>query len=114
MKRLFVLLFPIMLLAACSSPKKTSTKAEPPKVTRADVLNGGTSFNNPVVIMVQTERAGLDEEYKWLSNNYQGYALIRRKQVSRSSKHYDVIRIKTKQGQLKDIYFDSTHFWGKN
>ena len=114
MIRLFVLLIPIMLLAACSSPKKTSTKAEPPKVTRADVLNGGTSFNNPVVIMVQTERAGLDEEYKWLSNNYQGYALNRRKQVSKSSKHYDVIRIKTKQGQLKDIYFDSTHFWGKN
>ena len=63
--------------------------------------------------MVENERAGLDEEYKWLSNNYPGYAMIRRTQVKRSSKHYDIIRIKTQQGQVKDIYFDSTRFWGK-
>ena len=113
--RAFRLLFIVVIVAvACSSPKKTSTKADSPTVTRADVLVGGTSFSNPIVIMVQDERTGLDEEYKWLSINYPGYSLVRRTQVSKSSRHYDIVRIKTKQGHLKDIYFDSTRFWGKN
>jgi len=103
-----------MFAVACSSPKKTSTKSDVPTITRADKLVGGTSFSDPVVIMVQTERAGLDEEYKWLSIDYPGYSLIRRTHEIRSSRHYDIVRIKTKQGQLKDIYFDSTCFSGKN
>lgn len=104
----------IILLGSCSSPKKTTTKAAVPKATRAEILLGGTSFTNAIVIMVETERAGLNEEYKWLANNYPGYALVRRTHVERSARHYDIIRIKTKQGQLKDIYFDSTRFWGKS
>ena len=114
MKTAIFLLTAILLLAACSSPKKTPAKSDSPKVTRADILLGGTSFNNPVIIMVQAESAGMDEEYKWLSNSYPGYALIRRTHTSRSNRQYDIVRIKTKQGQLKDIYFDSTRFWGKN
>ena len=73
MKTVNLLFVIIILLVACSSPKKTTTKADLPTVTRTDVLRGGTSFSNAVVIMVESERAGLDEEYKWLSNNYPGY-----------------------------------------
>jgi hypothetical protein len=103
----------IIFLGACSSPNKATTKGALPAATRTDILRGGTSFSNAVVIMVESERAGLNEEYKWLANNYPGYALVRRTHVERSSRHYDIIRIKTQQGQLKDIYFDSTRFWGK-
>ena len=103
----------IALLWACSSPKKATTKPALPAPTRTDILRGGTSFSNAIVIMVESEREGLSEEYKWLANNYPGYALIRRTHIERSSKHYDIIRIKTKQGQVKNIYFDSTRFWGK-
>jgi hypothetical protein len=103
----------IIVAVACSSPKKTSSKSESPTITAADKLIGGTSFSDPVVIMVQDERTGLDEEYKWLSINYPGYTLIRRTQATRSSRHYDIVRIKTRQGHLKDIYFDSTRFSGK-
>jgi hypothetical protein len=103
----------IFFVGACSSPKKTTTKGTLPKATHTDILRGGTSFSNAVVIMVESERAGLDEEYKWLAKNYPGYGLVRRTHVKRSSKHYDIIRIKTQQGQVKDIYFDSTRFWGK-
>jgi hypothetical protein len=114
MKTASVFLAVIMFAVACSSPKKTATKAESaPTVTSADKLVGGTSFSDPVVIMVQDERTGLDEEYKWLSVNYPGYSLVRRTHTTRSSRHYDIVRIKTKQGHLKDIYFDSTRFWGK-
>ena len=62
--------------------------------------------------MVESESTGLNEEYKWLASNYPGYSLVRRTHVKKSSKHYDIIRIKTK-GQVKDIYFDSTRFLGK-
>ena len=110
-KLLFVVI--IILFGACAPPKKTTTKDTSPAVTRTDLLRGGTSFSNAVVIMVTSEREGLNEEYKWLSNNYPGYELIRRTPVERSSRRYDIIRIKTKQGQVKDIYFDSTRFWGK-
>lgn len=103
----------ITFVGACSSPKKTTTKDALPKATHADILRGGTSFSNAVVIMVESERVGLNEEYKWLANNYPGYALVRRTHVKKSSRHYDIIRIKTQQGQVKDIYFDSTRFWGK-
>jgi hypothetical protein len=113
MKTINLLFVVIILLGACSSPKKTTTKGVSPAVTRTDVLRGGTSFSNAVVILLENERAGLDEEYKWLANNFPGYALIRRTHVIRSSRHYDIVRIKTKQGQVKDIYFDSTRFWGK-
>lgn len=108
---LFVVI--IIVLGACSSPKKTTTKGALPKATHADILRGGTSFSNAVVIMVESERAGLSEEYKWLTNNYPGYALVRRTHVKRSARHYDIIRIKTQQAQVKEIYFDSTRFWGK-
>jgi len=114
MKSVFVFFIVVIVAVACSSPKKTPPKADSPTVTHSDVLNGGTSISNPVVIMVQDERTGLDEEYKWLSINYPGYSLVRRTHVTRSSKQYDIVRIKTRQGHLKDIYFDSTRFWGKN
>ena len=114
MKTVNVLFAVIMLLGACSTPKKTAPKRDLPAVTHADVQKGGTSFSNPIVIMMQSEREVLDEEYKWLSINYPGYSLMRRTHKLRSSKHYDIVRIKTNQGQLRYIYFDSTHFWGKN
>ena len=103
----------VFFLAACSSPKKAPVKEKAPKISRADILRGGTSFSNPVVILVKTESAGIDEEYKWLSNIYPGYKLIRRTQATRSAKHYDIVRIRTREGQVKDVYFDSTTFWGR-
>jgi len=113
MKTVNTLFVVIILLGSCSSPKKTAPKRNLPTVTHADELKGGTSFSNPIVIMMQSEREVLDEEYKWLSINYPGYSLMRRTHKLRLSKHYDIVRIKTNQGRLRDIYFDSTHFWGK-
>ena len=113
MKTAGALFVVIILLGACSTPKRAAPKRDRPTITRADVLKGGTSFNNPIVIMMQSEREVLDEEYRWLSINYPGYSLVRRTNKLRSSKHYDIVRIKTNQAQLRDIYFDSTHFWGK-
>ena len=107
-------LFIICILAvACSTAKKPTPGRNRPAISREDMLKGGTSFNNPVVILQLSEREMLDEEYKWLSNNYPGYALGRRSHTVRSSKHYDIVRIKTRQGQVRDIYFDCTKYWAR-
>ena len=115
MKTTHLFLILIIFLSACSSPKTTTSvkKDSPGKSTEADVFRGGTSFENPVVIKVEKESAGIEEEYKWLSNNYPGYSAIKKSHISAGKKHYDVIRIRTRDRQVKDIYFDVTSFFGK-
>jgi hypothetical protein len=113
MKKIHLFLAFLIFLAACSSPKKAPVKENKPRISKADMLRGGTSFSNPVLIQVRTESAGIDEEYKWLSNSYPGYKLIRRTQATRGARHFDIVRIKTRQGQTKDVYFDSTSFFGR-
>ena len=77
------------------------------------MLKGGTSFENAIVIRVQTENAGVEEEYKWLAQSYPGYSTIRKTQVSRGDKHYDIITFRTRDGIEKNAYFDITSFFGK-
>ena len=105
----------VVLLTACSSSKKTAApkKVSSHKVTKADVLKGGTSFENAIVIMVKTGDAGIAEEYKWLGISYPGYSTIRKTQASKANRHYDIITFKTRNGVEKDAYFDITSFYGK-
>lgn len=105
----------IIFLGACSSSKKTTAtkKVSSVTLTQADVLKGGTSFENAVIMKVERERIGVQEEYKWLAENYPGYANIKQSHVSRGNRHYDIFKIRTKNGQLKEIYFDITSFYGK-
>lgn len=109
MKVIYLLFAFLFLLGSCSTPKKAPAKPVT-TITRADVINGGTSYSNAVLLQVKTERAGMDEEYRWLRNLYPGYGMVRRSRVKRSSRSYDIIRIKTRDGVLKDIYFDATSF----
>jgi hypothetical protein len=110
---LFLIL--VIFLGACSSSKKTTATKKVPSVTitQADVFKGGTSFENAVIMKVEREGAGVQEEYKWLAENYPGYANIKQSHISRGNRHYDIFRIRAKNGQLKDIYFDITSFYGK-
>jgi ABC-type glycerol-3-phosphate transport system substrate-binding protein len=109
----------VIFLAACSSTKKTTgnertgTKNPPDKITRTDIFRGGTSFDNAVIIRVEKEGPGIEEEYKWLALNYPGYATIRKSRADKGNKHYDIIVIRTKDGRQRDVYFDITSFFGK-
>ncbi|MFI5130444.1 MAG: hypothetical protein ACHQFX_10655 [Chitinophagales bacterium] len=111
-----IALFPfLIILAACSSPKKSTAVKEPSsnKITKTDLLKGGTSFENAIVIKVQTESAGVAEEFKWLAQSYPGYSTIRKTQTVRGGKHYDIITFRTKDGAEKNAYFDTSSFFGK-
>jgi ABC-type glycerol-3-phosphate transport system substrate-binding protein len=114
MKTIISFIILILTLAACSSTKKTAATTAPThKVTQLDLLKGGTSFENAIVIKVKNEKAGLEEEYRWLAQSYPGYALVRKTQTSRTNRHYDIITFKTKNGEEKIAYFDITSFFGK-
>lgn len=114
MKTTIFFLVLVTFLGACSSSKKTTVKKTPSnKITQADRFRGGVSFENAIVIRVEKEGPGVEEEYKWLTANYPGYAMIRKTQTSNAKKHYDIIKIRTKDGRERDIYFDITSFFGK-
>ena len=61
MKIVNALFVVIMFLGACSTPKKTAPKRDLPTITHTDILKGGTSYSNPIVILMQSEREVLDE-----------------------------------------------------
>ena len=113
--KLIVLFIAIFVLVSCAGTKKTAAVKNAPsqKVTSTDVLKGGTSFENAIIIRVQTESAGVAEEFKWLGQSYPGYSTIRKVQTSRGGKHYDIITFKTRDGIEKIAYFDITSFFGK-
>jgi hypothetical protein len=115
MKTIILLLSLAVLTLNCTSSKKTtSAKKEPVHtVTKMDLLKGGTSLENPVIIKVRNESEGVAEEYKWLAESYPGYSTIRKTQASRGNKHYDIITFKTKDGIEKNAYFDITSFYKK-
>lgn len=114
MKTIVPFLVSVALLAACSTSKSsTEKKTSTAKVTKQDLMKGGTSFDNAVILRVKTESAGVAEEYKWLAESYPGYSMIRKTQTSRGNKHYDIITFKTRDGIEKNAYFDITSFYKK-
>ena len=113
MKATHLIILLLIFSASCSSSGKTAKKTSTHTITKTDEFRGGTSFENAVPIRVEKEKAGVEEEYKWLSLNYPGYTLLRKTPTSNGKKHYDIIKIKTKDSQEKDIYFDTTSFFGK-
>lgn len=115
MKAIISLISLSVLLLSCGSAKKNSTVKKEPvhSVTQTDVLKGGTSYENAVVIKVKSEGEGVAEEYKWLAESYPGYSTIRKSQTSHGNRHYDIITFKTRDGIEKTAYFDITSFYKK-
>ena len=115
MKSATLILIFVLLLGACSSPKKTTTTAEGPssEIANSSSINDGSSFERAIIIKKRREGPGVDAEYKWLAQNYPGYKRISQSLTRKGNKHYDIIAIKTNEGEEKDIYFDISNFFGK-
>jgi uncharacterized membrane protein YkoI len=122
MKKLFPLLI-IIFFASCSSTKKSQTGSSATSaVTSSDVpatspkssaQKDGSNYEKAIVIKAKNEAKGVAEEYKWLREQYPGYKLIEQSLSSEGKKHYDILKIQTKDGEEKSIYFDITNFFGK-
>src|SRR5437868_2210720 len=113
MKKYFVLL-PVLfcLLQACSSSKKTS--GTPSSASAVVKKNGaasnadadGSSFEKAVIIKSSSETEGVKAEYTWLAAAYPGYTLVKQQLSFNDKKPYDLMFIKTKDGDNKTLYFD--------
>jgi len=80
-----------------------------PPVEGAD----GSSYEKAIVIQEKSETPGVNAEYKWIAEHYPGYSRGMQSLNFYNKKPYDIITIKTKDGEEKKIYFDISNFFGK-
>ncbi len=116
MKLLATLLVVAFLFTSCSSTKKTTGPVASPAAATSKTVSSsgdGSDYDKAIVIDKKNESAGVAEEYKWLREHYPGYTLIKQSLKHKDGKSYDVMNIKTKEGEEKNIYFDITNFFGK-
>lgn len=92
---------------ASANPSDTAPVANP------DAVMDGSSFEKAIVIDKKKEVEGVAAEYAWLKQNYPGYSMVKQSLSNKGKKQYDVLVIKTKEGEEKTIYFDITNFFGK-
>jgi len=114
-----------LTFGACSSTKKTTagtstgsstttqSAAIPASLKSSSSAKDGSDFEKAIVIDKKSEGPGIAEEYKWLKENYPGYTLITQSLQQKDKRYFDVMKIKTKDGDEKNIYFDITNFFGK-
>ena len=73
----------------------------------------GSSLEQAVVIKgAKDEEAGVAAERTWMEQRYPGFHKGQQALLGAGGKHYDEIRITTREGH-KTVYFDITDFFGK-
>lgn len=77
----------------------------------------GSSFENAVIIITDNPINGITDEYKYISIFYgkidSDWTRELQSLNSHNDKTYDVIKIKLRNGDVKEIYFDISNFFGK-
>jgi len=104
MKKILSLLIFALLLTGCSVTEKTQT-SEPPQ--QEVVAENGSSFETAI------PAENIPWEYAWLRENYPGHEFIMQSLAFEDGKPYDILEIKTADGETKEIYFDISSFFGK-
>ena len=100
------------------SPAAASTPAPaPPQPARylapTPFAGGdGSSVEQAVVVLAQTEDEGIDLEHHWIFDHYGRFRKIGGGLASADGKHYDVITVELGDHTEKTIFFDITGFYG--
>src|ERR1700759_2124662 len=110
-KYLLLLLLAAGLSQACSPSKKTGSASAQTQAATGE--NDGSSYEKAVVMHEKNETDGVHAEYAWLRKTYPGYTFIKQSLLMHAGKSYDMLEIKTKDGETKDVYFDISGFFGK-
>jgi hypothetical protein len=99
----------VVTLAVGSAHAQSSVPANPPPQT-APLYGGrdGLSSKTAVVIESRSEEAGIRSEYSWIAERYPGYQRVSQALTAwdKSHKRYDIITIKTTQGENVVLWFD--------
>jgi len=87
---------------------------------KLDGGKGGTKEDAIIIKDVKNDFEGIGIEYEYLRNIYgaqnvdwtlQGQALI---QDEKTEKCYDLMTVKLKSGEVNEVWFDLSDFYGKN
>jgi hypothetical protein len=83
-----------------------------------DVGGGdGQSIKTAVVINAKSTLEGVPAEYDYLTSIHGkqdgGWRLESQKTIEQNGRHYDVLNIKLRNGELISYYFDITKFYGR-
>ena len=81
---------------------------------------GGDGLSKEKAIIIhgaENEFEGVDAEYTWLEEKFGeqdiNWELILQELIVEESKEYDILRIKFSSGEIKDLWFDISNFYGR-
>jgi len=72
------------------------------------------SVQSAVAIKGARESTGVQAEYAWLAQQFPRYRVGGQSLQQHGGKKYDVIKITTREGATKEIYFHISDFYEKN
>jgi hypothetical protein len=71
----------------------------------------GSSIEKAIIILgVNTDREGVDAEYRYLDFHYKGWQLDEQTLILNKDMQYDLMVIILLDGSKKDVWFDITEF----
>ena len=100
--------------AAPTSPPAAPAPPQPARYLAPSPFAGGdgSSVEQAVVVLAETEDEGIDLEHHWTFDHYGRFRKIRGGLAAAGGKHYDVITVELADHTEKTIYFDITGFYG--
>lgn len=70
-----------------------------------------------IILGAKNEMEGVDAEYNWLEERFGkqniNWELNDQELINEGDKQFDVMRIKFRDGKIKEFWFDITNFYGK-
>lgn len=114
MKIIPALFLSALIIASCSTPKKTTSSANNFKTENiATSKQDGLTFETAVFITEKTELTGPSAEYKWIKKHYSNYKIKGQALVNHNSKPFDIITIVLEDNTELKLYFDISNYFGK-
>lgn len=79
--------------------------------------NGLAKEEAIVILSAKDEMEGVDAEYNWLENKFGkqniNWKLNDQEFIDKGDRQFDILRIKFRNGNTKEFWFDITDFYGK-
>lgn len=68
----------------------------------------GSSFERAIPV------AGIAEEYAWVGANFPEFILVQQALTEFEGKPFDVLTLRSRKGDERDVYFDISAFYARN
>jgi len=73
----------------------------------------GSSFESAIIISDCEHMEGIEQEYIEVRKKFGNYSLIRQNLMEFNQRTIDKLELRLEDGQLIEVYFDITEFFGK-